>query len=65
MLGLPAGGMIHRGPWLELLGFRRVFAYLLASSMEFIRCDLKVSPFPPSLVAVEVAYPHYSACLLS
>ena len=44
VLGLPAGGMIHRGPWLELLGFCRVFAYLLASSTELIGCDLKVRP---------------------
>ena len=56
---------MHYGPQLELLGFCWVFARLLASSMEFIGCDVEVSPLPPPLVAVEVAYPHYSACLLS
>ena len=54
-LGLRAGGMIHCGPRLELLGFSR----LLASSTEFIGSDLEVSPLPPPLVAVDVAYPHY------
>ena len=56
---------MHYGPQLELLGFCWVFARVLASSMEFIGCDVEVSPLPPPLVAVEVAYPHYSACLLS
>ena len=41
------------------------FAHLLASSKEFSGSDLDVSPLPPSLGAVDVAYPHYSACLLS
>ena len=43
MLSLRAGGMMHYGPWLELLGFCWVFARLLASSTEFIGCDLEVS----------------------
>ena len=42
-----------------------VFTHLLASSTEFIASDLEVLPLPPPLVVVDVAYPHYSACLLS
>ena len=61
MLGLRAGVMMHYGPWLELLGFCWVFARLLASLTEFIGRDLEVSPLPPPLVAVEVAYSHYWA----
>ena len=53
--------MMHYGPWLELLGFCWVFVRLLASLTEFIGHDLEVEPLPPPLVAVEPAYPHYSA----
>ena len=59
--GLRAGGMTHCGPWLELLGFAR----LLASSTEFSGSDFKVSPLPPLLVAVDIAYPHHSVRPLS
>ena len=45
--------MFYFGPCLELLGFAR----LLASSTEFSGSDFKVSPLPPPLVAVDVAYP--------
>ena len=61
MLGLRAGVMMHYGPWLELLGFCWVFVRLLASLTEFIGHDLEVEPLRPPLVAVEPAYPHYSA----
>ena len=42
-----------------------IFACPLARSTGFSRPDLEVSPLPPPLVVVHVAYPHYSACLLS
>ena len=52
---------MHYGPCLELLDVGR----LLASSTEFSGNDFKVSPLPPPLVAVDVAYPHYSAMTCS
>ena len=43
---------MHCGPWLELLSF----CLLLASSTGLSGSDLEVSPLPPPLMAVDVAY---------
>ena len=61
VLCLHVEGMMHYRPCLELLGVGR----LLASSTKFSGNDFKVSPLPPPLVAVDVAYPHYPALTCS
>ena len=58
MSSLRASGMIHCGSRFE-------FSRVLASSTDFSGSDLEVLPLPPPLVSDDVAYPHYSACLLS
>ena len=55
LLGLHAIGIMHCGPYLEFL----------ATSTEFSESNFKVSLLPPSLVEVDISYPHYSGCLLS
>ena len=61
VLDLRTIGMMHCNPCLEFLGFAR----LLASGTEFSESNLDVSPLAPPLVAVNVAYLHRLACLLS
>ena len=62
VLGLRAGCLMHCYPWLETLGFCPL---LVQFNGQFSWSDFNVSPLPPPLVAVDLAYPHYSACLLS
>ena len=55
---------MHCGPWLELFGFccpplgKRNY-----NSTTYLYRKKKVLHLLPPLVAVDVAYPHYSACL--
>ena len=62
VLGLRPGCLMHCYPWLETLGFCPL---LVQFNGQFSWSEFNVSPLPPPLVAVDLAYPHYSTCLLS
>ena len=61
VFGLRPGGMMNCYPWLELLGFCPPFGQFHGVQWKL----LQVSPLPPPLVVVDLAFPRYSVCLLS